>query len=55
MLADVDAGSDTPSLVGSVLKWRQAKPDEGLFHLFDRKPLCTPSPGHWSVSSAYMS
>ncbi|KDQ53490.1 hypothetical protein JAAARDRAFT_136908 [Jaapia argillacea MUCL 33604] len=24
MLADVDAGSDTPSLVGKVLKWRQA-------------------------------
>lgn len=23
MLADVDAGSDTPSLVGKVLKWRQ--------------------------------
>ncbi|EIN11828.1 Phosphomevalonate kinase [Punctularia strigosozonata HHB-11173 SS5] len=26
MLADVDAGSDTPSLVGKVLKWRQAEP-----------------------------
>ena len=23
MLADVDAGSDTPSLVGKVLKWRK--------------------------------
>jgi len=23
MLADVDAGSDTPSLVGQVLKWRK--------------------------------
>lgn len=26
LLADVAAGSDTPSLVGSVLKWRQANP-----------------------------
>ena len=29
MLADVDAGSDTPSLVGKVLKWRSEKPEEG--------------------------
>ena len=29
MLADVDAGSDTPSLVGKVLKWRKERPDEG--------------------------
>ena len=29
MLADVDAGSDTPSLVGKVLKWRKEKPDHG--------------------------
>ncbi|CDO69242.1 hypothetical protein BN946_scf185042.g144 [Trametes cinnabarina] len=28
MLADVDAGSDTPSLVGKVLKWRQVNADE---------------------------
>lgn len=28
MLADVDAGSDTPSLVGKVLKWRQERPEE---------------------------
>ncbi|KIY50362.1 phosphomevalonate kinase [Fistulina hepatica ATCC 64428] len=27
MLADVDAGSDTPSLVGKVLKWRQESRD----------------------------
>ncbi|KAL7410718.1 phosphomevalonate kinase [Mrakia frigida] len=26
MLADVDAGSDTPSLVGKVLKWKAAEP-----------------------------
>ena len=26
LLADVAAGSDTPSLVGNVLKWRQANP-----------------------------
>lgn len=31
MLADVDAGSDTPSLVGKVLKWRHEKPEEGKF------------------------
>ena len=29
MLADVDAGSDTPSLVGKVLKWRKENPEEG--------------------------
>lgn len=29
MLADVDAGSDTPSLVGKVLKWRQAEGEAG--------------------------
>ena len=28
MLADIDAGSDTPSLVGKVLKWRKDKPEE---------------------------
>jgi phosphomevalonate kinase len=28
-LADVDAGSDTPSLVGKVLKWRKEKSLEG--------------------------
>ncbi|KAG6811902.1 hypothetical protein H0H92_005360 [Tricholoma furcatifolium] len=30
MLADVDAGSDTPSLVGKVLKWRTENPEEAL-------------------------
>ncbi|KAF8070130.1 phosphomevalonate kinase [Lyophyllum atratum] len=30
MLADVDAGSDTPSLVGKVLKWRAENPEEAL-------------------------
>jgi phosphomevalonate kinase len=29
VLADVDAGSDTPSLVGKVLKWRKENPDTG--------------------------
>ena len=29
VLADVDAGSDTPSLVGKVLKWRQSSSDQG--------------------------
>ena len=35
MLADVDAGSDTPSLVGKVLKWHKAEGDAGMscFHL----------------------
>ncbi|CCO27056.1 phosphomevalonate kinase [Rhizoctonia solani AG-1 IB] len=26
MLADVDSGSDTPSMVGNVLKWKKAEP-----------------------------
>lgn len=30
MLADVDAGSDTPSLVGKVLQWRKDKSSEGV-------------------------
>ncbi|SRR5258708_364058 len=29
MLADVDGGSDTPSLVGKVLKWRKEKFEDG--------------------------
>lgn len=29
MLADVDAGSDTPSLVGKVLKWRKDNAEAG--------------------------
>lgn len=29
MLADVDAGSDTPSLIGKVLKWRKAESAQG--------------------------
>jgi hypothetical protein len=34
MLADVDAGSDTPSLVGKVLKWRKDKSLEGRCFFF---------------------
>lgn len=34
MLADVDAGSHTPSMVGKVLQWRKANPDQGLSILF---------------------
>lgn len=30
MLADVDAGSDTPSLVGKVLKWRKEDSKTGM-------------------------
>lgn len=30
MLADVDAGSDTPSLVGKVLKWRKEDSKTGV-------------------------
>lgn len=30
VLADVDAGSDTPSLVGKVLKWRKENPESGM-------------------------
>jgi phosphomevalonate kinase len=30
-LGDVDAGSDTPSLVGKVLEWRRKRPEEGKF------------------------
>lgn len=29
MLADVDAGSDTPSLVGKVLKWHKSEGEVG--------------------------
>jgi phosphomevalonate kinase len=29
LLADVDAGSDTPSLVGKVLKWRKDNAEAG--------------------------
>jgi phosphomevalonate kinase len=30
MLADVDAGTDTPSFVGKVLAWRKKEPEEAL-------------------------
>ena len=30
VLADVDAGSHTPSMVGKVLKWRKENSDQGL-------------------------
>ncbi|BEJ16520.1 hypothetical protein CspHIS471_0511250 [Cutaneotrichosporon sp. HIS471] len=30
MLADVDAGTDTPSFVGRVLKWRKENPEQAL-------------------------
>ncbi len=36
MLADVDAGSDTPSLVGKVLKWRNEDAERGLYVLIVR-------------------
>jgi len=37
LLADVAVGSDTPSLVGNVLKWRQANPEtaNGLWTSLD--------------------
>ncbi|KII92916.1 hypothetical protein PLICRDRAFT_490895 [Plicaturopsis crispa FD-325 SS-3] len=35
MLADVDAGSDTPSLVGKVLKWRKDHSDKSTKHWGD--------------------
>lgn len=31
LLADVDAGSNTPSMVGKVNTWRKANPEEGTF------------------------
>lgn len=31
LLADVDAGSDTPSMAGKVLKWKKENEAEGLF------------------------
>lgn len=31
ILADVDAGSNTPSMVGKVLAWKKASPVEGLY------------------------
>ena len=37
MLADVDAGSDTPSLVGKVLKWRAAESVQGRCSLYDAR------------------
>ncbi len=35
LLADVDAGSDTPSLVGKVLKWRKENVEDGEFPITD--------------------
>lgn len=41
MLADVDAGSDTPSFVGKVLAWRRNDPSNGQFQ---SPPTFPPSP-----------
>lgn len=30
MLADIDAGSHTPTLVSKVLAWKKTKPEEGI-------------------------
>lgn len=37
MLADIDAGSHTPTLVGKVLAWKKAKADEGEFYKITKK------------------
>ncbi len=44
MLADVDAGSDTPSLVGKVLKWRKENDAEGIFLISLNIPKGLPNP-----------
>lgn len=31
VLADIDAGSHTPTLVSKVLNWKKTKPEEGIF------------------------
>ncbi|KAF7967857.1 hypothetical protein HWV62_32868 [Athelia sp. TMB] len=46
MLADVDAGSDTPSLVGKVLKWRKAESAQG------QRRRCIPTMSKLTRSSA---
>lgn len=39
-LADVDTGSNTPSLVGKVLAWRKAKPEWGASFIFSFFATC---------------
>jgi hypothetical protein len=45
MLADVDAGSDTPSLVGKVLRWRKEDPLTGMYE--PPLPYSTSHPISW--------
>jgi phosphomevalonate kinase len=54
MLADVDAGSNTPSLVGLVLKWRKEKASEGclislLKHIVADKHHAFPADQLWTT------
>lgn len=37
VLADIDAGSHTPTLVSKVLNWKKSKSEEGIFFLKKRK------------------
>jgi phosphomevalonate kinase len=46
ILADVDAGSNTPSMVGKVLAWRKANPESG------RSLSCLPFFDHLGSSHA---
>lgn len=46
LLADVDAGTDTPSFVGKVLQWRKDKPEEGALERCWRR-LTEPANALW--------
>jgi phosphomevalonate kinase len=38
ILADIDAGSHTPTLVGKVLNWRKENPEKGTFRINRQTP-----------------
>ena len=45
LLADVDAGSNTPSMVGKVLKWRKAAGTAGAWHIIGATTVAESSIG----------
>lgn len=57
VLADVDAGSDTPSLVSKVLKWRASSPTQGTMSRYQTRKLnsrsrCPPANELWDKIAA---
>lgn len=52
LLADVDTGSNTPSMVGKVLAWKKAKPEEGELTVPADRLTCAAADWTWVANAA---